>query len=137
MKWNKEERERSADLNKQERAHAEIVHEEPFAEDQALIAQLMQGFEQMELAIRQPEPPPLHELERFVAVEKRKLRRRAGLEVALFLIMALAIIGGNMLLASMNIVVFAVIQGLVFVGAIAFAFRFFYRSKKKVKSGHA
>ncbi|MBW7460817.1 YxlC family protein, partial [Paenibacillus sepulcri] len=71
------------------------------------------------------------------ADEQRKLRMRAGMEVALFLVVALALIGGNMLLASMNIVVFAAIQSVVFVGAIAFAVRFFHRSKKKVKSGHA
>jgi len=137
MKRNRREQEGLCDLNKHVHAHAESVHEEPSAEDQALIAQLLHGFDQMEQAIRQPEPPPLHELEQLIAGEKRKLRKRAGLEVALFLVIALTLIGGNMLLASINIVVFAAIQGLVFVAMIAFAVRFFYRAKKKVKSGHA
>lgn len=136
MKRNKGTQERSANLNEQDPTYGEGFHEVS-AEDQALIAELVHGFDQMELAIRKPEPPSLHELEQLVAAEQQRLRKRAGLEVALFLIIALALIGSNMLLASMNIVIFVAIQGLVFVGAIAFAVRFFYRSKKKVRSGHA
>lgn len=137
MKRNKGTRERSADLNEQDHTYGESFHKESSAEDQALIAELLHGFDQMELAIRKPEPPPLYELEQLVAAEQQRLRKRAGLEVALFLIIALVLIGSNMLLASMNIIVFITIQGLVFVGAIAFTVRFFYRSKKKVRSGHA
>ena len=137
MKRNKGMREQTADLNEQDHTHGEGFHKESSAEDQVLIAELLHGFDQMELTIRRPEPPPLHELEQLVAAEQQRLRKRAGLEVVLFLIIALALIGSNILLASMNIVVFVAIQGLVFVGAIAFAVRFFYRSKKKVKSSHA
>ncbi|PQP88650.1 YxlC family protein [Paenibacillus sp. AR247] len=137
MKRNKGTRERFADLNEQDHSYDESFHEASFAEDPALIAELLHGFGKMEMAIRNPEPPPLHELEQFVAVEQQRLRKRAVLEVALFLIIALALIGSNLLLASMSIVIFVAIQGLVFVGAIAFAVRFFYRSKKKVRSGHA
>lgn len=137
MKRNKGTREQFADLNEQDHTYDESFHEESSAEDKALIAELMHAFDQMELAIRNPEPPPLYELENLVAVEQQRLRRLAGLEISLFLIIALAIIGSNMLLASMNIVVFFAIQGLVFVGAITFASRFFYRSKKKVRSDHA
>ncbi|MBB3128389.1 hypothetical protein FHS19_003043 [Paenibacillus rhizosphaerae] len=137
MKRNKGTRERFAGLNEQDHTDGESFHEESLAEDPALIAELLHGFDQMELAIRKPDPPPLHELAQFVAAEQQRLRKRAVLEVALFLIIALALIASNLLLASMNIVVFVVIQGLVFVGAIAFAVRFFYRSKEKVRSGHA
>lgn len=137
MKRNKGELEQFADLNERNHTYGESFHEESSAEDQALIAELLHGFDRMDLAIRKQEPPPLHELEKFVAAEQQRLRKRAGLEVALFLIIALALIGSNLLLVSMNIVVFVAIQGLVFVGAIAFVARFFYRSKKKVRSGHA
>ncbi|MED5016063.1 YxlC family protein [Paenibacillus chibensis] len=137
MKRNKEKRQELSDLNKQEHMQAESIHEEPSADDQALIAQLLHGFDQMERAIRQPEPPALHELEMLVASEQRKLRKHVGMEVALFLVIALALICGNILLASMNLIVFIAIQALVFVGVITFAVRFFYRSRKKVKSGHA
>lgn len=137
MKRNKRELVQFADLNERNQMYGENFHEESSAEDQALIAELLHGFDRMELAIRKPEPPPLHELEKFVAAERQRLRKRAGLEIVLFLIIALVLIGSNLLLVSMNIVVFVAIQGLVFVGAITFVVRFFYRSKKKVKSGHA
>lgn len=137
MKRNKRELVQFADLNERNQTYGENFHEESSAEDQALIAELLHGFDRMELAIRKPEPPPLHELEKFVAAERQRLRKRAGLEIVLFLIIALVLIGSNLLLVSMNIVVFVAIQGLAFVGAITFVVRFFYRSKKKVKSGHA
>lgn len=136
MKKNKGTREKFGDLNEQDHTNEKSFQEESSAEDEALIAELVHAFDKMELAIRNPESPPLHELENLVAVEQQRLLRRARLEIALFLIIALALIGSNMFLASKNLFVFFVIQGLVFIGAITFASRFFYRSKKKVRSGH-
>lgn len=136
MKRNKGTREKLDNLNEQAYTNGESFQEETSAEDEALIAELVHAFDQMEMAIRNPESPPLHELENFVAVEQQRLLRRSRLEIALFLIIALALIGSNMFLASKNLFVFFAIQGLVFIGAITFASRFFYRSNKKVRSGH-
>ncbi|WP_136608347.1 YxlC family protein [Paenibacillus dokdonensis] len=113
------------------------MDEKGSAEDEALIAQLLHGFDQMDLTIRDPEPPTLLELEQLVNGHRQKLRKQAALEWALFLIIALVIIGGNLLLASSSFVIFVVIQGIVFVGVIAIALRTLQKSRKKVKSGHA
>ncbi|MDR0266983.1 YxlC family protein [Paenibacillus sp.] len=113
------------------------MDDESSAEEEALIAHLLHGFDQMELTIKHPEPPPLHELEQLVTGHKQKLRKRAMLEWIIFLIIAFVLISGNILLVTSNLTVFVAIQGAVFVGVIAFALRFLLKSRKKVKSGHA
>ncbi len=125
--------------SKKENQQSEPIHmgEEDAADNDALITQLRAGFDQMDLIIQHPEPPALHELELLVTDRQKKLRKRAGLEWALFLVLALVIIGGNLFLATSSILVFAAIQGVLFIGAIAFVLRFIQRSRKKVKSGHA
>lgn len=55
MKRNKGTQERSANLNEQDPTYGEGFHEVS-AEDQALIAELVHGFDQMELSIRKPDP---------------------------------------------------------------------------------
>ncbi|MCJ8013867.1 YxlC family protein [Paenibacillus sp. KQZ6P-2] len=138
MKRNRQEHE-SMEPQKPDLKSPQVLNmdEHGSPEDEALIAQLLHGFDQMERTIRHPEPPALHELEQLVAVQRRKLRKRALLEWILFLLTALVVIGGNMLLAFSSIAVFATIQALVFVVIIASAARFFYKSRKKVKSGRA
>lgn len=113
------------------------MDEKGSAEDEALIAQLLHGFDQMDMTIRQPEPPSLHDLEQLVAGHRTKLRKRAALEWCVFLLIALVVIGGNLFLAASSIAVFVAIQGAAFVVILAFVLRFFQKSRKKVKSGHA
>ncbi|MWV46813.1 hypothetical protein GRF59_24700 [Paenibacillus sp. HJL G12] len=137
MKWNKRKHgsmgPRTPDLPPQ----GMKLDEESSAEDQDLIAQLLHGFDRMDATIRHPEPPALHDLEQLVAEHRQKLHKRAALEWAMFLIVALFIIGGNMFLAASSFAIFVVIQGVVMVGVIAYALRFIRKSRKKVKSGHA
>lgn len=115
----------------------DMVDEKETAEEEAMIAQLLHGFKQMEMTIRQPEAPALHELEQLVAGHRTKLRKRAVLEWCAFLLIALMVIGGNLLLAASSIAVFVAIQGTAFVVILAFVLRFFQKSREKVKSGHA
>lgn len=104
-------------------------------EDEAFITKLMHGFDQMDHAIQKHDPPALHELEEFVFDHQHKLRTRSILEWVSFLIIAMIVIGGNILLAVSSTLVFAVVQGAVFLGVIGFAIWSFQKSKKKVKSG--
>lgn len=136
MKRNK--RERQGD-NPKKACPPQAINEagEMEAEDEALVKQLLRGFDQMDLTIMHPEPPPLYELEQFVAGHKQKLRKQATLEWILFLVIAVVVIGGNMLLAVSSFAAFIAIQGALFVSVIVFVLRFWRKARKKVKSGHA
>ncbi|MCR8645537.1 YxlC family protein [Paenibacillus sp. N1-5-1-14] len=100
-------------------------------DDQVLIDQLMQGFEQMDQAIPLGNPPQVEHLRQIVVEQKRVIRSRNLFELLMFVLLAFAIIGGNTFLVMTDLTVFGMVQIVTLISAIAFLFISQLRAKKK------